>query len=71
MQSVPITTDIVSSNLDQAKCTTLCDKVYQWLATGRWLSQGTLVSSTNTIDRHDIANPNNPVVILRSRWSLH
>ena len=28
--------------------TTLCDKVYLWLATGQW------VSSTNKIDHHDI-----------------
>ena len=35
--------------------TTLYDKVCQWLATGRWCSQGTPVSSTNTTDRHDIA----------------
>jgi hypothetical protein len=34
--------------------TTLCDKVCQWLATGRWFSPGTPVSSTNKIDRHDI-----------------
>jgi len=34
--------------------TTLCDKVCQWLATGRWLSPGPLVSSTNKTDRHDI-----------------
>ena len=34
--------------------TTLCDKVCQWLATGRWFSPGTLVSSPNKIDRHDI-----------------
>ena len=27
--------------------TTLCDKVCQWLATGRWFSQCTPVSSTN------------------------
>ena len=32
--------------------TTLCDKVYQWLATGR---RFTPVSSTNKTDRHDIA----------------
>jgi hypothetical protein len=32
----------------------LCDKVCQWLATGRWFSPGTTVSSTNKIDRHDI-----------------
>ena len=34
--------------------TTLCDKVCQWLATGRWFSLGTLVSSTNKTDHHDI-----------------
>ena len=34
--------------------TTLCDKVCQWLATGLWFSLGTLVSSTNKADRHDI-----------------
>jgi hypothetical protein len=33
---------------------TLCDKVCQWLATGRWFSLGPLVSSTNKTDRHDI-----------------
>ena len=33
--------------------TTLCDKVCQWLATGRWFSPGTAVSSTNKTDRHD------------------
>jgi len=36
--------------------TTLCDKVCQWLATGRWFSLGTLVSSTNKTDRHDITD---------------
>jgi hypothetical protein len=35
----------------RARCTTLCDKVCQWLATGRWFSPG---SSTNKTDRHDI-----------------
>jgi hypothetical protein len=34
--------------------TTLCDKVCQWLAAGRWFSPGTSVSSTNKTDRHDI-----------------
>jgi hypothetical protein len=34
--------------------TTLCDKVCQWLATGRWFSSGTSVSSTNKTDHHDI-----------------
>jgi hypothetical protein len=43
MQSVHITTNIVSSNplrrgvLD----TTLCDKVCQWLTAGQWFSLGT------------------------------
>ena len=35
--------------------TTLCDKVCQLLATSRWFSPGTPVSSTNKTDRHDIA----------------
>ena len=34
--------------------TTLCDKVSQWLVAGWWFSPGTLVSSTNKTDRHDI-----------------
>jgi hypothetical protein len=38
----------------RARCTTLYDKVCQWLATGRWCSPGPPVSSTNKTDRHDI-----------------
>jgi hypothetical protein len=34
--------------------TTLCDKVYQRLVTGRWFSLSTPVSSTNNTDHHDI-----------------
>ena len=34
---------------------TLCDKVCQWLATGRWFSLGTPVSSINKTVRQDIA----------------
>ena len=34
-----------------ARCTTLCDKVCQWLVAGCWFSS---VSSTNKTDRHDI-----------------
>ena len=34
--------------------TTLCDKVCQWLRTGRWLSLGTPVSSTKKIDLHNL-----------------
>jgi hypothetical protein len=46
MQSVLITTN--------GGDITLCDKVGQWSATGRWFSSGTPGSSTNTTDRHDI-----------------
>jgi hypothetical protein len=35
--------------------TALCDKVRQWLATGRWFPPGTQVSSTNKTDLQDIA----------------
>jgi hypothetical protein len=34
--------------------TTLCDQVCQCLATGRWFFPGTLVSSTNKADHHDV-----------------
>ena len=34
----------------RARCTTSCDKVCQSLATGRWFSPGTPVSSTNKSD---------------------
>jgi hypothetical protein len=35
------------------RCTALCDKSCQWLATGRWFSLGPPVSSPNKIDRHE------------------
>ena len=35
--------------------TTICDKVCQWLAAGRWFPPDTPVSSTNKIDRLNIA----------------
>ena len=35
----------------RARCTTLCDKICQWLATGRWFSPG---PSTNKTDRYNI-----------------
>ena len=38
----------------RARCTTLFDKVCQWLATSRWFSPGPPVSSTNKTDRHII-----------------
>ena len=36
--------------------TALCDKICQWLSTGRWFSPGTMFSSTNKTDRHDITD---------------
>ena len=49
MQSVPITTDVVSSNIDQGEVYNIMR-----LATGRWFSPGHLVSSSNKTDLHDI-----------------
>ena len=40
--------------LIRARCTTLCDRVCQWLVIGRWFSPGPPVSSTIKIDHHDI-----------------
>ena len=42
------------------RCTTLCDKVCQWLAAGRWFSTCIQISSTIKNDCHDITekNPN-------------
>jgi len=39
----------------RAWCTTLCVKVCQWLATGRWFAPGPPVSCTYETDRYDIA----------------
>jgi hypothetical protein len=36
------------------RCTTLCDKICHWLATGRLFSPGPPFSTTNKTDRHDI-----------------
>ena len=44
--------------------TTLCDKVCQWLAAGRWFSPGTHVSSTNRTDCHDITE-----ILLKVAWN--
>ena len=38
----------------RARCTTLCEKVCQWLVTCGWFPPGPPVSSTNKTDRHDI-----------------
>ena len=40
----------------RARCTTLCCKVCQWLATGQCFFLGPPVSSTNKTDRHDIVH---------------
>jgi hypothetical protein len=56
MQSVSITTNVVSSNPAQTRCTwynITCDKVCQWLTAGPWFSPCTPVLA-NKIDRHDI-----------------
>jgi hypothetical protein len=38
----------------RARCTTLCDKVCQWLATDWWFFPGIPVSSTDKTDCYDI-----------------
>jgi hypothetical protein len=38
----------------RVRCTTFCDKLCQWLATGRWFSPGASVSSINKPDHLDI-----------------
>ena len=56
MQSVPITTKVVSLNVALARSTqkTLCDKVV-WLSAGLWFSPDAPISSTNKTDCHNIA----------------
>jgi hypothetical protein len=49
MQKSPI-----SHSIQGVLDTTLCDKVCQWPVTDQWFSLGTLVSSTNKTDCHDI-----------------
>ena len=50
-----IITNVVSPNVVQKRCTTLCDKVCQWFATGRWFYPGSPVFSTNKNYCHNIA----------------
>jgi len=57
MESVPITTKVVSFNPAHSKVyldTALCDKVHQWFVAGQWFSPGVPVSSTDKTD-HDTA----------------
>ena len=53
VQTVPITTNVVSSNPIYGD-TTFCDKVCQWLVTGWRFSLVPPVSSTNKTDHLDI-----------------
>jgi hypothetical protein len=56
MQSVPITNDVSVTLLKRGVFdTTLGDKVSLGLAAAQWFSPGTLVSSTNKTDHHNIA----------------
>ena len=50
---LPITTGVVSSNLDQGEVYNIMWKICQWLATGQWFSPSLPVSSTNKTDCHD------------------
>ena len=63
MQSVPITTEVVSLNLAHGEVYSVQHYVknviyiyiyYQWLATGRWFSLATSVSPTSKTDHDDI-----------------
>ena len=45
---------IYKSSYSQTRLAAASDKVYQWLAHGRWLSPGTPASSTTKTGRHDI-----------------
>jgi hypothetical protein len=44
----------IYNNLCNQCLSPLCDKVYQWLAKGRWFSTGTPLFSTNKTDLHHI-----------------
>ena len=45
---------VPTQSLRGALDTTFCDKICQWLATGRWFSPRTPISSTNKSYCHDI-----------------
>jgi hypothetical protein len=47
----------------RARCTTLCDKVCQWLATGRCFSVGPRVSSINKTDCHNVTE-----ILISWKW---
>jgi hypothetical protein len=61
MQSVPITTDNVSSNSAHGEVYSIPHYVIKFVSDSRqlWFSPGTPVSSTNNTDRHNIPTPLN------------
>jgi hypothetical protein len=78
MQSVPITTNVSSWNPDHGKvysmqhwCATLCDKVCQCLAAGRWLSPDSSIFSTNETDGHDKAEILLKVALYTIKPTIH
>ena len=52
---VVLATSFQACSIIRARWTTLCDKVCQWLVTGRWFSSFHPVSSTNKTDRHNVS----------------
>ena len=67
MQSVPITTDNVSSNSAHGEVYSIPHYVIEFVSDSRqvwWFSPGTPVSSTNNTDRHDM-----PEILLNVAWS--
>ena len=67
---------VVHFNIWGVLDTIFCNKVCQWLVAGRWFSLGTPVSSTNKMDRHNIAEilmkvALNTITLTLTRSSLH
>jgi hypothetical protein len=57
--------------LIRERCTTLYDKVCQWLATGLWFSPSPPVSSINKTDHHDVTEILLKVVLntIKPNWT--
>ena len=55
MQSLPITTNVVSSNIVHDEVYSVLHYVIKIVSVSWWFSPGTPLSSTNKTDRHDIA----------------
>ena len=56
---------LIRQDIYQLDDTILCDKVFRWLATGRWFSPDTPVSSTNKNYLHDVTE-----VLLKVAWNI-